>query len=266
MALLSKSVSVFRGSESRRVNGHGPAFEALFAAMREACDPRRQKYLATYFATGVGEPHTEALFPGLTAVRARGVAVQFADQFRSPELRVLLASAVNEHRFVALEMLVRKYETGGPVEKGRIASFYIRNLRYVDHWVLVDTSAPYILGDHLMKRRRTLLFELASSRQLAKRRTAIVATWAFIKAHDFADTLRIAALLLHDEHELIHRAVGWMLREVGKRSRTVAERFLQAHYRVMPRLMLRYAVERLPEARRRRYLVASAKVGRVRPS
>ena len=108
----------------------------------------------------------------------------------------------------SLEMLVRKYETGGPVEKGRIASFYIRNLRYVDHWVLVDTSAPYILGDHLMKRRRTLLVELASSRQLAKRRTAIVATWAFIRAHDFADTLRIAELLLHDEHELIHRAVG----------------------------------------------------------
>jgi 3-methyladenine DNA glycosylase AlkD len=222
--------------------------------MREACDPRRQKYLATYFATDVRKPGSDALFPGLTAVRARSVAVRFADQFRRPALRVLLASAVNEHRFVALEMLVRQYETGGPVERERIASFYIRNLRYVDHWVLVDTSAPYILGDHLMKRRRTLLFELASSRQVAKRRTAIVATWAFIRVHDFADTLRIAELLLHDEHELIHRAVGWMLREVGKRSPAVAERFLREHHPVMPRLMLRYAVEWLPEARRRRYL------------
>jgi 3-methyladenine DNA glycosylase AlkD len=222
--------------------------------MREACDPRRQKSLATYFATSADRPHTETLFPGLTAVRAREVAVRFADQFRIPELRVLLASAVNEHRFVALEMLVRKYERGGPDERERIARFYIRNLRYVDHWVLVDTSAPYILGDHLLKRRRTLLFDLASSRQLAKRRTAIVATAAFIRAHDFADTLRIAERLLHDEHELVHRAVGWMLREVGRRSRAVAERFLRQHASVMPRLMLRYAVEGLPEARRRRYL------------
>jgi 3-methyladenine DNA glycosylase AlkD len=220
--------------------------------MREGCDPRRQKYLATYFATGAGTPHTP--FPGLTAVNAREVAVRFADQFRIPDLRVLLASPVNEHRFVALEMLVRKYETGGAVERERIARFYIRNLRFVDHWVLVDTSAPYILGDHLLKRRRTLLFELASSRQLFKRRTAIVATAAFIRAHDFADTLRIAERLLHDKHELIHRAVGWMLREVGKRSRAVAERFLQQHHRVMPRLMLRYAVEFLPKASRRRYL------------
>jgi 3-methyladenine DNA glycosylase AlkD len=227
--------------------------------MREACDPRREKYLATYFATVVGKPRSDATFPGLTAVAARRVAVRFADQFRSPALRALLASAVYEYRFVALEMLVRKYETGGPVERARIATFYIRNLRYVDHWVLVDTSAPYILGDHLLKRRRTLLFELASSRQLAKRRTAIVATWAFIRAGDFGDTLRIAERLLHDEHELIHRAVGWMLREVGKRSGAVAERFLQQHHRVMPRLMLRYAVEWLPEARRRRYFSASAK-------
>jgi len=248
------------------VDSQGPAFEALFAAMREACDPRRQKYLATYFATGASAPPTDARFPGLTAVKARAVALRFAGQFRYPDLGVLLASAVNEHRFVALEMLVCKYETSGPVERNRIARFYIRNLRHVDHWVLVDTSAPYILGDHLLKRRRTLLFELASSRQLANRRTAIVATWAFIRAHDFTDTLRIAKLLLHDEHELIHRAVGWMLREVGKRSRAVEERFLEEHYRVMPRLMLRYAVEQLPEARRKRYLSPRAKAGPARPS
>jgi 3-methyladenine DNA glycosylase AlkD len=234
-------------------------FDPLLAALRAACDPRRRKYLASYFATGVGKPSTEALFPGLTAVRARGVAVRFADQFQMPELRVLLASAVNEHRFVALEMLVRKYETAARAEREEIASFYIRNLRYVDHWVLVDTSAPYILGEHLLKRPRTLLYELASSPHLAKRRTAIVATAAFIRAHDFADTLRIAERLLHDEHELIHRAVGWMLREVGKRSPAVAERFLQQHQRAMPRLMLRSAVEFLPEARRRRYLSVRAK-------
>jgi 3-methyladenine DNA glycosylase AlkD len=245
MSLLPKSA-----------NGQGRDFEALFAAMRGACDPRRKKYLATYFATGIGKRQSDAFFPGLTAVSARAVAVRFADRFSSPALRPLLASPVYEHRFVALEMLVRKYETGGPAERARIASFYLRNLRYVDHWVLVDTSAPYLLGDHLLTRPRGLLFELASSREVARRRTAIVATWAFIRAHDFADTLRIAERLLHDDHELVHRAVGWMLREVGKRSRAVAERFLEEHHRVMPRLMLRYAVEGLPEGRRKRYLKA----------
>jgi 3-methyladenine DNA glycosylase AlkD len=218
--------------------------------MREACDPRRKKYLASYFETEAGK----GAYPGLTAVAARRVAVRFAERFRTSDLRVLLASGINEHRFVALEMLVRKYETAGAADRERIARFYLRNLDHVDHWVLVDTSAPYILGDHLMKRRRAILFDLASSKDLAKRRLAIVATWAFIRANDFDDTLRIAELLLHDEHQLIHRAVGWMLREVGKRSRVVAERFLATHGRAMPRLMLRYAVERLPEARKRRYL------------
>jgi 3-methyladenine DNA glycosylase AlkD len=221
--------------------------DALHAAMREACDPKRQKCLATYFATA-------SPYQGLTAVAARRVAVRFANELRLSDVRRLLASRVNEHRFVALEMLVRRYERGSQTEKERIAKLYIRNLRYVDHWVLVDTSAPYILGDHLLTRPRKLLFALASSKQLARRRVAIVATAAFIRADDLDDTLRLAARLLHDENALIHRAVGWMLREVGKRSRVTVERFLDQHARSMPRLMLRYATERLPKAHRIRYL------------
>jgi 3-methyladenine DNA glycosylase AlkD len=225
--------------------------DALRGAMREACDPKRQKCLATYFATA-------SPYPGLTAVAARRVAVRFSSEFRLSDVRELLASRVDEHRFVALEMLVRKYERGSQSEKERIAKLYIRNLRYVDHWVLVDTSAPYILGDHLLRRPRKILCELASSKDLARRRIAIVATAAFIRADDFDDTLRLAAQLLHDEDALIHRAVGWMLREVGKRSRATVERFLDQHARSMPRLMLRYATERLPEARRRKYLTVSS--------
>lgn len=229
-------------------------FESLFAAMHEACEPNKKKYLATYFESASKDSHAAGLFPGLTAVAARRVALRFADEFRLSDLRLLMASAVNEHRFVALEMLVRKYETGNAAERERIAKLYLRNLRHVDHWVLVDTSAPYILGDYLLKRSRTILFELASSNDPTIRRIAIVATWALIRADDFADTLRLAKLLLHDEHPLIHRAVGWMLREVGKRSRVTAEQFLDKHFRSMPRLMLRYAVERLPVAHRKRYL------------
>jgi 3-methyladenine DNA glycosylase AlkD len=187
-------------------------------------------------------------------VAARKVALRFAGDFRLADFRALLASGVNEHRYVALEMLVRRYETGDRAAREKIARLYIRSLRYVDHWVLVDTSAPYILGDYLLAKDRAILFELASSRDPMRRRIAIVATMAFIRARDFDDTLRIAQRLLRDEHELIHRAVGWMLREVGKRSEVAAERFLDGHFRAMPRLMLRYAIDQLPEARRKRYL------------
>jgi 3-methyladenine DNA glycosylase AlkD len=232
-------------------------FEALFEAMHEACDPRRQKCLAAYFDTGSNATRTKSPFYGLTAVAARKVALRFADEFRPSDLRRLLASGVNEHRFVALEVLVRRYETGSPAERKQIAEIYLRNLRHVDHWVLVDTSAPYILGDHLSTKRRTILFELASSKKPMMRRIAIVATAAFIRANDFDDTLRIAERLLHDDDPLIHRAVGWMLREVGKRSQVVATRFLDRHFGAMPRLMLRYALEQLPAAHRKRYLKKS---------
>jgi 3-methyladenine DNA glycosylase AlkD len=233
-----------------------PDFDALFTALRGACDPRRQVYLASYFAPRARSEASAARdrYRGLTAVAARKVALRFADDFRLPDLVALLASDVDEHRFAALEMLVRRYETGDAAAQARIARLYIRNLRHVDHWVLVDTSAPYILGHHLLHRSRRLLFRLAASKDFVRRRIAIVATAAFIRAGDFDDTLRIAARLARDENELVQRAVGWMLREVGKRSQTAVLRFLARHAPVMPRLMLRQAVDRLPAAHRGRLL------------
>jgi 3-methyladenine DNA glycosylase AlkD len=228
----------------------------LAAAMRAACDPTRRAYLATYF-----RPRSPSRFPGLTAVAARRVAYQLVGDFPLAQLRSLLARREYEYRFVALEMLVRRYERGAPVEKQRIAELYLAQLHHVDHWVLVDTSAPYILGDYLLHRRRTILFTLAASRSVAERRIAMVATWTFIKARDFDDTLELARLLRDDEQPLIQRAVGWMLREVGKRSRAVAEQFLNRHAPAMPRQMLRSAVERLPAASRRRYLRLSSRRG-----
>ena len=228
-------------------------FEPLFSAMRAACDPGRRKYLASYFQT-----ESRTRYPGLTAVAARQVAIRFADRLQLPDVGRLLASMEPEHRYVALEILVRRYETAGPAGRAAIARFYVRNLRRVDHWVLVDTSAPYILGDHLLEKKRTLLYRLAAARDLARRRIAIVATWAFIRARDFDDTLRIAALLLRDREPLIHRAVGWMLREVMKRSPAAAERFLAKHQQAIPRLMMRYAVDGLPAGRRKKYLPVRA--------
>jgi 3-methyladenine DNA glycosylase AlkD len=186
---------------------------ALYAALRAASDRKRKKFLASYFGT---EDSSDYL--GLTAVAARGVAIRFADRFELAQLRRLLASRVPEHRYVALEMLVRRYERR-PAERPRIAKFYLANLRRVDHWVLIDTSAPYILGEHLLGRSRTILFELAASKKWTERRIAMVATWAFIKAGDFADTLRLADRLRGDEHPLVRRAVRWMLHEVERRSR-----------------------------------------------
>jgi 3-methyladenine DNA glycosylase AlkD len=225
---------------------------ALAAALRAACDPRRSKYLATYF----GNPRSR--FAGLTAVAAQRVARAHADAFETAEVFELLASPVAEHRYVGLVMLARKYDRGDRAARQTIAAGYLRALRHVDHWVLVDVSAPYILGRHLLAAPRTILRGLAVSSRAMDRRIAIVATWPLIKNDDYQPTLQVARLLVKDEEPLIQRAVGWMLRELGKRSPATAERFLARHGREMPRLMWRYAIERLPEATRRRLAVAAA--------
>ena len=216
--------------------------------MHAASDPKAGKFLASYFGTESSTP-----FTGLTAVAARRVAVRFAEHFDRMQLRRLLASNVPECRFVALEILVRQYERH-PAAREALAKLYFSNLRHVDHWVLVDTSASYVLGDYLRDKPRTPLYRLARSKRMPERRVAIVATWAFIKAGDFSDTLRIAELLLDDESELIHRAVGWMLREVGKRSPRVEEKFLRKHARSMPSLMLRCTVKRFRRSKPSYYL------------
>jgi 3-methyladenine DNA glycosylase AlkD len=216
--------------------------------MHAASDPKAGKFLASYFGTESSTP-----FAGLTAVAARRVAVRFAEHFDRTQLRRLLASDAPECRFVALEIMVRQYEQH-PAARETLAKFYLSNLGHVDHWVLVDTSASYILGDYLRDKPRTPLYRLARSKRMPERRIAIVATWAFIKGGDFADTLRIAEQLLDDESKLIHRAVGWMLREVGKRSPIAIEKFLRTHARSMPSLMLRCAVKRLPRSKPSYYL------------
>jgi 3-methyladenine DNA glycosylase AlkD len=226
----------------------GDVLTALLAAMHAASDAKAGRFLASYFGT-----ESSTLFAGLTAVAARRVALRFAEHFDRMQLRRLLASSVPECRFVALEILVRQYEQH-PAAQETLAKFYLSNLRYVDHWVLVDTSASYVLGDYLRDKPRTTLYRLARSKRMPERRVAIVATWSFIKAGDFTDTLRIAERLLADESALIHRAVGWMLREVGKRSPVVEETFLRKHARSMPRLMLRCAVKRFRKSKRRYYL------------
>ena len=185
------------------------AIELLEAALRAACDPDRQRYLATYFGL------TRTAFLGLTAVAAKRVARAHADAFTLREVLALLRGPSRELRYVALAMLVRKYEQG---DREAIARAYLRALRHVDHWVLVDVSAPYILGRHLVGKPRRILRQLAASRRMTDRRVAIVATWALTRAGDVAAAHEIAALLAADREPLVRSAVRWMVAEAEKQS------------------------------------------------
>ena len=183
-------------------------------------------------------------------LRATPIPVAFA----------LLRSPMHEERALALLILAMRYERGTPAEQQRIYEHYLKHLpKHVNNWDLVDSSAPYIVGAHLVDRDRTVLYELARSPHLWSRRVAIIATFWLIKKGSFEDALAIAKQLLDDREDLIHKATGWMLREIGNRDRAVAERFLRRHCRDMPRTMLRYAIEKLPERTRRAYLEGTAR-------
>jgi len=183
----------------------------------------------------------------------RKIADRYRDLSRS-ELSRLLASPIHEHRAAALEILVAQYERGDENRREPIVAFYLRHTRAMNNWDLVDTAAPYILGQYLTTRPRQLLDRLAASRNLWERRIAIISTLALIRGGEIADTYRIAKKLLSDDHDLIHKAVGWALRETDKVSRAALLAFLRKNYAGLPRTTLRYAIERFPAAQRKRML------------
>lgn len=151
-------------------------------------------------------------------------------------------------------ILAHQYQKGTEAKQKEIADFYLQNAQRFNNWDLVDLSAPKILGPYLQDKDRSILCKLVKSKNLWERRISIMATLEFIRNDQFADTLKIAKILLKDEHDLIHKAVGWMLREVGNRNQAVEEKFLKKYYQVMPRTMLRYAIEKFPEKKRKLYL------------
>jgi 3-methyladenine DNA glycosylase AlkD len=217
--------------------------------LRASADPERARNLAWFFKTGKGQYGHGDRFIGITVPTMRRIAHRYI-HLPLADIAKLLASPIHEHRFVALEILVAQYERG----ESSIFGFYLKNTRFVNNWDLVDTSAPYIVGQHLLTRPRKILYRLAKSRNLWERRIAIVSTQTFIRAGEIEDTFAIATLLLADEHDLIHKAVGWMLREAGKQSPPALLKFLKENYAALPRTTLRYAIERLPAARRKRIL------------
>jgi 3-methyladenine DNA glycosylase AlkD len=216
-------------------------------------DASRVVILQRFFKTGPGEYAAGDRFRGIRVPVLRGLARKYQD-ISLAEAGRLLQSTFHEDRLLALLLLMRHYYRGNQGIKDKIHRLYLKRTRMVNNWDLVDASAPHLVGHYLEDRPKDTLTRLATSGNLWERRMSVIATFHFIKQQDFDETLRISRLLLGDPEDLIHKAVGWMLREVQKRESAVAEAFLQTHYRIMPRTMLRYAIERLPEARRQAYL------------
>jgi len=221
--------------------------------LRALADPERAKHSLRFFRTGPGEYGEGDRFLGVTVPALRALAREFKDTSLD-DLDALLQSPWHESRLLALVILVAQYKRGDETRREAIYRLYLNRTKRINSWDLVDVSAPDIVGAHLWNGGRSTLDRLARSESLWERRIAIIATQHFIRRGEFDDALRIAAILLGDVEDLLHKASGWMLREVANRDRAAAERFLQRYVSRMPRTMLRYAIERFPEQLRRRYL------------
>ena len=214
-------------------------------------NPEAALFAQRFFKTGPGEYGEGDLFRGIRVPVLRKMAPSF-DETPLSEIMTLLSSSFHEDRLLALLMLMRRFARGK--EREPIYGLYMANTRYINNWDLVDVSAEHIVGRYLRYRDKAPLYQLSSSETLWDRRIAIIATFHFIRQEEFADTLALAEIMLQDKEELLHKATGWMLREVGKRNLPLLENFLLRHYTVMPRVMLRYAIERFPKGRRLDYL------------
>jgi len=229
------------------------AIDEIRTKLRKLGSKERAKVSQRFFKTGPGEYGEGDVFLGIKVPDLRKLAKKYQD-ISLPDVRQLLKSAVHEERLFALFVLVLAYAKGNESVKERIYELYLKHTRFVNNWDLVDTSAEHIVGHFLVNRSRKPLYALAQSPVLWERRIAILSTFHFVKRHEFTETLKISKMLLSDGEDLIHKAVGWMLREVGKRDLQTEEDFLKRHYKKMPRTMLRYAIERFPEPKRQRYL------------
>ncbi|MBW2251739.1 MAG: DNA alkylation repair protein [Deltaproteobacteria bacterium] len=206
-----------------------------------------------FFKTGPGEYGEGDVFVGVTVPELRKLAKEYKT-ITLKEVKHLLRSPIHEERLLSLFLLIHRYSKGDEPDKKRIYELYLKNTKFINNWDLVDSSAGHIVGAFLSDKSKKPLYDLVKSDNLWERRISIISTFYFIKRNQFSDTLKISKILLSDKEDLIHKAVGWMLREVGKRDISVEEIFLKKHYKNMPRTMLRYAIEKFPESKRQRYL------------
>lgn len=227
--------------------------QAVLAALRAKATRQRAIAGAWFFKTGKGEYGEGDRFLGVTVPDQRKISREYKG-LPLPEVLKLLHSQYHEDRLTALFIMVLQFKHGDTQDKKKIYSAYMKNTQWINNWDLVDSSASYIVGEWLYDKPRDILFSFARSKNLWKRRIAVLAAGQFIRKGDFMPTFVIAEMLLNDMHDLIHKAVGWMLRVVGDYDRAAEELFLKKHLHRMPRTMLRYAIEKFPEAKRQQYL------------
>jgi 3-methyladenine DNA glycosylase AlkD len=206
-----------------------------------------------FFKTGKGEYGEGDIFLGIRVPLLRKLVKKYRG-ISITEVRKLLHSKFHEERLLAVLMLVQLFKSGDESVQKQVYDLYLENTEYINNWDIVDISASNIVGAHLYEKDKAPLYDLVQSKNLWERRISIISTFYFIRQNEFDDTLKLAKILLNDKEDLIHKAVGWMLREVGKREIEFEEEFLQEHYKIMPRTMLRYAIEKFPETSRKMYL------------
>ncbi len=221
--------------------------------LREAADARQAEVLKRFFKTGKGHYGEGDDFLGIKVPVTRKIVKKNLD-LNAEELGVLLRSKYHEERLAALLVIVEKYSKANETEQKELFDFYLDNRTGINNWDLVDLSAPQVVGAYLYNKNKAVLFEFATSHIVWERRIAIISTFYFIKKGEYEPTLQIAGILLKDNHDLIHKAAGWMLRETGKRDLRSEEKFLGKYYKEMPRTMLRYAIEKFPPRKRSDYL------------
>ncbi len=235
------------------MNSDKPKYTLIKNELKNCACPSRAVVLQRFFKTGKGEYGEGDVFLGITSPVLRKMSIKFKNADFSV-LEKMINSKIHEERLLSLFILVLNFKKADENSKKNIYSFYIKKIRRVNNWDLVDLSAPHIVGAFLEDKDRSLLYRLAKSDSLWERRIALLSTHHFIKKGDFKDLLNIAEFLLDDREDLIHKAGGWMLREVGKRNSGALENFLDKHCRKMPRTMLRYSVERLQKRKREKYM------------
>jgi len=219
--------------------------------LQKLANPQQAQLLQRFFKTGPGEYGEGDVFLGIKVPEQRKVAKKYKN-LPLEDLRSLLSSKIHEERLIALFILIFHYQK--TKNKTELINFYLKNTKHINNWDLVDLSAPRLLGDYLLNNDRKIIYKLANSKDLWEKRIAVLATFMLIKHNQYEDTLNISTILLNDQHDLIHKAVGWALREIGKKDQKVEETFLHQHYQTMPRTMLRYAIEKFPEPLRKQYL------------
>ena len=230
-----------------------PIHEKIKTELMQLSDPSHAKKLQGFFKTGKGEYGEGDIFLGVRVPDQRRTAKKYWN-IPLTDVLVLLKSGIHEHRLTALFILTQQFNKGDEDLRQQIVDIYLSNTAYVNNWDLVDSSAHKILGAWLVDKDREVLYGLAESENLWDRRISIISTFAFVNYGDMVDAVALAGLLVNDGHDLIHKASGWVLREVGKKDQSLLEEFLLEHYETMPRTMLRYAIERLPEKRRKFYM------------